>query len=91
MEESTDVYLSASCCHAGGVLLIGFLLVITGIEAAKALEIGTSSLAQFSGKGEAEIQPVLVVGGNIDASRLDALGDDFNVAILKVLRNSDRY
>lgn len=89
VEEGADTDGAFFRCQTRGELLVGFLLVVSGVESAQTLEIGAPSLSQLTGESEGKAEPILIVGCYVRACRLDALGYNFDVAILQVLGNGD--
>ena len=67
--------------EAGSVLFVAIGLVVVRVEAAEAVVVGAAVLAQGIGKGEAEVSPGGVAGGNVFAGFLDTAGDGFNVGL----------
>ena len=60
-------------------MLIGFGTVVTIIKAAEAMEVFSAILAQGFDEGEADVEPVLVVGGDVDARGFDLLDKSLDV------------
>lgn len=82
LEEGSDGNAVAGGTEAVVVLAVTFLLVIGGIETAEAVEIGAAGFAQGIGKGEADAEPVSVIGREVFAGCFNALGDEFDVPLL---------
>ena len=63
------------------VLAVAFLLVIGGIKAAEAMEVGSAGFFQGIGKGEADAEPVTVIGREVRAGCFNALCDEFDIPL----------
>ena len=63
------------------VLAVAFLLVIGGIETAEAVEVGSTRFSQRIGKGEADAEPVTVIGREVRAGCFNALCDEFDIPL----------
>lgn len=60
LEEGSDGNAVAGGTEAVVVLAVAFLLVVGGIEATEAVEIGAAGLSQDISKSEADSEPVCV-------------------------------
>ena len=74
-EEGFDGDASTAGLDAGGVLLVGLLLVVAGIEAADAVEVVAAAFSEGVGQSKADGEPVVIPGGDVNAGLLDAAGD----------------
>ena len=81
LEEGLDGNAVAVGVEAGGVLFVAFCLIVVLVEAAEAVVVGTAVLAQGIGKGEAEVSPGGVTGGDVFAGFLNAAGDGFDIGL----------
>ena len=63
------------------VLAVAFLLVVCGIEAVEAVEVGSAGFSQCIGKSKADAEPVAVIGREVNAGYLDTLSDEFDVPL----------
>ena len=81
LEEGSDVNAVTGGTEAVVVLAVTFLLVIGGIETAEAVEIGAARLSYGISKGEADAEPIAVIGREVDAGDLNALGDEFDISL----------
>jgi len=61
------------------VLLVGNALVVLRVESADAIEVVTAVFTEFIGKGKADVQPVVVAGGDVNMTRFNSLKNDFNI------------
>ena len=78
VEEGGQGDAAARGAQTGGVLLVGLGSLVTGIEAAEPVEVGSSLLAQSFGQGKAQVAPLLVGGGYVGASPFYAVGNEFH-------------
>ena len=61
------------------ILLVGKALVVLRVESADAMEVVTAVFTKFIGKGETDVQPVVVAGGDVNMTRFNSLKNDFNI------------
>ena len=80
-EKGFDGDSAAAGLDAGSVLLVGILLIVPRIEAADAVEVVASAFPQGVGKGEANAEPVVVSGRDVNAGFLDAARDLCNLIL----------
>ena len=81
LEEGLDGDAVTVSVEAGGVLFVAVGLVVVLIEAAETVVVGAAVFAQGIGKGEAEVSPRGVAGGDVFASFLNTAGDGLNVGL----------
>ena len=62
-------------------MFVSFGMVVAIIEAAETVEVFSAIFAQGFDEGEADVEPVLVVGGDVDARGFDLLDKSFDVSI----------
>lgn len=43
------------------------------------MEVVTAVFTEIIGKGEADVQPVVIAGGDVNMTRLNSLKNDFNI------------
>ena len=81
MEEGLDGDAGAVGAEAFVVLGITVGLGIAGVEAADAVVDVPARFAKLGGEGEADVTPVVVACGDVNAGRFDAPGDEFDVVL----------
>ena len=81
LEEGADGDAVTVGPEAVVVLAVAFLLVVCGIEAAEAVEVGSAGFSQCIGKSETDAEPVAVIGREVNAGCLDTPSDEFDVPV----------
>ena len=79
LEEGLDGDAVTVGVEAGGVLFVAVGLIVILVETAEAVVVGAAVLPQGIGKGEAEVSPGGVAGGDVFAGFLDTAGDGLYV------------
>ena len=60
-------------------MAVAFFWSVAAVQAADAVVVASSGFPEFIGEGEAEVAPVVVACGDVNAGLLDSRGDGFNV------------
>ena len=79
VEEGVESHTCSVRPQAFVILLVGKALVVLRVESADAMEVVTAVFTEFIGKGETDVQPVVVAGGDVNMTRFNSLKNDFNI------------
>ena len=81
LEEGGDVDTLAVGAQAAGVLLVGLFGGVARVEPAHAVVEFAAGFPEGLADGEADVEPVVVGGGDIDLALFDATNDGFDVGV----------